>query len=86
MKEYQFKIPNGVWVDVNANTKAEAVKLLNGALHLLDEPFTGPGPIVRVQVDTRTRVSRKNIVSVYDLEKGSGPEFFRLDEEGNDLE
>jgi len=70
MKEYQFKIPNGVWLDVHADTEEEAVETLNAALHLLDEPLPAPGCIQRVQVDVREPVSHENIVSVYDLDTG----------------
>ena len=73
MKEYQFKIPNGVsgvWLDVHAETEEEAVETLNAALHLLDEPLPAPWPIQRVQIDVREPVSKANIVSVYDLKTG----------------
>ena len=64
MKEYQFKIPSNVWLDVHAETEEEAVETLNSALHLLDEPLLAPGPIQRVQVDVRQPVSKLNIVNI----------------------
>ena len=69
MKEYQFKVPYGVWLDVHANSKKEAVAILNADLHLLDEPLPAPGRIQRVQIDTRQPVTAANIASIYDLDK-----------------
>ena len=70
MKEYQFKVPNGVWLDVHALSEEEAVETLNASLHLLDEPLPAPGLIQRVQVDVREPVTAANIVEVYDLDTG----------------
>jgi hypothetical protein len=70
MKEYQFKIPQGVWLDVHADTPEDAVILLNSQLHLLDEPLQAPGRIQRVQVDVREPVSVKDIVGTFDLDSG----------------
>jgi len=70
MKEYQFKVPNGVWLDVHADSEKEAVETLNASLPLLDEPLPAPGRIQRVQVDVREPVTAANIMSVYDLDTG----------------
>ena len=67
MNEYQFKLQGSFWLDVHANTKDEAVRLLNDSLHLLDEPLPGPGPIQRVLVDARDPVTLDNIESSYNL-------------------
>ena len=70
MKEYQFRVPNGVWLDVEAETEYEAVEIVNASLHLLDEPLPAPGDIKRVQVDARELMTRNNIETIYDLETG----------------
>jgi len=68
MKEYQFKVPNGVWLDVHADSEKEAVETLNADLHLLEEPLPAPGRIQRVQIDIRKPITAANIVSVYDFD------------------
>jgi hypothetical protein len=70
MKEYQFKVPSGVWLDVHANTEDEAVAIVNASLDLLDEPLSAPGAIQRVQVDVQEPMTRNNIEYVYDLDTG----------------
>lgn len=66
MKEYQFKIGN-VWIDIYAETPAEAVSMLNRQLHLLDEPLPAPGLIKRVCLDIRRDVTAADIVQEYDF-------------------
>jgi hypothetical protein len=68
MTEYQFKIPAGVWLDIQADTAEEAVVLLNSQMHLFDEPLPAPGLIQRVQVDNRKPVTIENLVAVYNPE------------------
>ncbi len=70
MKEYQFKVLNEVYLDVYADSEAEAVETLNASLHLLDEPLPAPGRIQRVLVDVQEPVTSANIESVYDLDTG----------------
>ncbi len=70
MKEFQFKIPDGVWVDVHAETAGEAVELLNSQLHLLDEPLPAPGLLRRIQIDARRPVTIGEIAAVFDLKTG----------------
>jgi hypothetical protein len=65
MREYQFKVPAGVWLDVDAKNEAEAVKKVNEGLALLDEALPAPGPLKRVQVDNRQPLTKKDIVCIY---------------------
>jgi hypothetical protein len=68
MKEYQFKIGNA-WIDVHARTATEAVSILNGQLHLLDEPLSAPGLIRRICLDIRRDVTADDIVQAYDFDR-----------------
>jgi hypothetical protein len=71
MKEYQFKVGN-VWLDVHAESKAEAVRIVNEELPKLDEPLPAPGRLQRVQLNIRNQLTAKDIVSVYDMAKERG--------------
>jgi hypothetical protein len=69
MKEFQFKINKGFWLDVHAESEQEAVDLLNSQLHFLNEPLPAPGRIQRVQLDTIDSVTVEDIASTFDFKE-----------------
>jgi hypothetical protein len=83
VKEYQFKIGN-VWIDIDARSRVEAVRLLNRELYRLEEPLSIPGydgwrgppsgapsgQIKRVVVDINRSATQEDIVYIYDPEGG----------------
>ena len=67
MQEYQFSISCRLWLDVEAETKEEAVEKVNSSLHLLEEPLSAPGEILRVVVDINRDVVPEDVEIVYKL-------------------
>lgn len=70
LKEYQFRVPMDVWLDVHAETLEEAVKVLNSQLPLFEVPLQAPGLVQRALLDVKSDVSAKDVVTVYNFRTG----------------
>jgi hypothetical protein len=65
MKEFQFVMR--AWVDVMAETREEAVAILNAAFQELEQPMRAPAPLLRLQVDTGRPATEADIAGEFDM-------------------
>lgn len=63
---YTFNI-DGVCIDINATSKADAVKRFNDNAAALDQPLPAPSVFQRVQLNINRKVTIKDIVEEMEI-------------------